>query len=107
MSASPALAFTAELLGEGGGGDMLANHIALPADIAERVAAHEIHQRILTGKRRAFGSVKVEARIGGSSWSTSVFPQKDGTWLLPVKSSVRRAEGLDEGHPVEVALSLL
>ena len=107
MSDAPTLAFTATLLGESGEGDMLASHLALPPDTAERVAAHEIHQRILTGKRRAFGSVKVIARIGNSEWSTSVFPQKDGRWLLPVKSAVRRAEGIEDGDDVRAEVNLL
>ena len=107
MSDDPILAFTATLLAESEEGDMLASHLALPPDAAERLAAHELHQRILTGKRRAFGSVKVNARIGTSEWSTSVFPQKDGRWLLPVKSAVRRAEGIDEGGEVRAELTLL
>jgi hypothetical protein len=45
-------------------------------------------------------------RVGGSEWQTSVFPQKGGTWFLPVKLSVRRAEGLDEGDTVDVELEL-
>lgn len=107
MSESPTLAFTAPLLGGTGESDMLATYVELPADIAEKVAAHELHQRILTGKRRGFGSVKVAARIGASEWETSLFPQKNGTWFLPVKSTVRRAENLVEGEPVEARLTLL
>ena len=107
MSELAQLSFTATLVGEGGGGDMLASHVALPDELARKVAAHELHQRILTGKRRAFGSVKVDATIGESAWSTSIFPQKDGRWLLPVKSSVRRAEGKDEGDDITVSLKLL
>lgn len=107
MSEAPRLDFTATLVGEGGNGDMLASHVVLPDDAVEAVAAYELHQRILTGKRRAFGSVKVEATVGDSQWSTSVFPQKDGRWLLPVKSSVRRAEGKDEGDDIAISLTLL
>ncbi|MCB2066292.1 MAG: DUF1905 domain-containing protein [Erythrobacter sp.] len=86
---------------------MLATYCVLPEATAKQVAAYEIHQRILTGKRRGFGSVKVEASIGESCWQTSLFPQKDGTWFLPVKAAVRRAEGLAEGEPVSVTLQLL
>lgn len=102
-----ALTFTAPLLGWTGENDMLATYCVLPEETAKQVATYEIHQRILTGKRRGFGSVKVEARIGGSSWQTSLFPQKDGTWFLPVKAAVRRAEGLAEGEPVTASLDLL
>lgn len=51
-----------------------------------------------------FGSIKVRARIGESSFATSVFPSKSEGWILPVKASVRRAEDLAEGDSVTVAL---
>ncbi|MDF2640080.1 MAG: hypothetical protein K0R64_3064 [Novosphingobium lindaniclasticum] len=66
--------------------------------------------RKLEGTARGFGSLKVRARIGATSFATSVFPGKsdDGAaeqvWLLPVKAAVRRAEGLAEGDAVEVSL---
>lgn len=61
--------------------------------------------RKLEGVSRGFGSLKVKARIGDSGFSTSVFPSKaDGGWLLPVKASVRKAEGIGEGDEVEVFL---
>ncbi|MFC0588918.1 DUF1905 domain-containing protein [Novosphingobium aquiterrae] len=55
---------------------------------------------------RGFGSMKVTARIGESTFATSVFPSKDLGWLLPVKAAVRKAEGLGEGDMVEVMLEL-
>lgn len=67
--------------------------------------------RKLEGTARGFGSLKVKARIGASDFATSVFPSKsDGddeqqVWLLPVKASVRRAEGLADGDEVEVSLA--
>ena len=54
-----------------------------------------------------FGSVRVEARIGEVSWRTSVFPQKAGGYLLPVKKDVRRRAGIAAGDTVTVALKLL
>lgn len=107
MTDRPSLSFTAELLGWTGESEMLATYVELPEDIARKVAAHEMHQRILTGKRRGFGSVKVEARIGDSEWSTSIFPQKEGTWFLPVRATVRRAEKLEMGDPVTARITLL
>ncbi|MFM5918550.1 MAG: DUF1905 domain-containing protein [Novosphingobium sp.] len=53
-----------------------------------------------------FGSLKVSAQIGDSAFKTSVFPSKELGWLLPVKASVRKAEGLGEGDAVEVVLEL-
>ncbi|MDZ8172483.1 DUF1905 domain-containing protein [Microbacterium xanthum] len=55
---------------------------------------------------RGFGSVKVRVEIGGSRWETSIFPDtSSGCFVLPIKKSVRQAEGLDVGNPTRVRLS--
>lgn len=82
--------------------------VALSGEAADAVAAHELVRRLELGKRRGFGSVKVEARVGGSKWKTSLFPRKGGDgWFLPIKKPVRLVERLVEGDTVEVALTLL
>jgi hypothetical protein len=49
----------------------------------------------------------VTATIGETHWSTSIFPAKDvGGYMLPVKASVREAEGLVAGDDVRVILTL-
>lgn len=55
---------------------------------------------------RGFGSLRVHATIGGTTWSTSVFPSKNGCYVLPVKKPVRRAEGLEADDVVHVSLQL-
>lgn len=62
--------------------------------------------RRMEGLSRGFGSIKVSARIGESVFKTSVFPAKELGWLLPVKASVRKAEGIGEGDAVEVVLEV-
>jgi hypothetical protein len=57
--------------------------------------------------RGGFGSVKVEATIADVTWRTSVFPQKSGGYLLPVKADVRRRAGVSAGDEVTVMLELL
>ncbi len=58
--------------------------------------------------RRGFGSVRVEATIGKTSWKTSIFPDsRSGTYLLPLKASVRRAEDLVDGDEITFALSVV
>ena len=74
---------------------------------AEAISAHELMRRLELGRRRGFGSVRVEARIGESVWRTSVFPPKDGGWFLPVKKAIARAERLVGGEVVEASLKLL
>ncbi|MET0673628.1 MAG: DUF1905 domain-containing protein [Microbacterium pygmaeum] len=56
---------------------------------------------------RGFGAVRVRVTVGGSEWSTSIFPSSDGTYALPLKKAVMRAESLDEGGPVHVRLHIL
>lgn len=59
------------------------------------------------GRTGGFGSIKVAARIGRTSWNTSIFPQRDSAgFILPIKASVRKREGLTEGDAVTVALTL-
>jgi hypothetical protein len=55
----------------------------------------------------AWGSVYVEAAIGGTIWRTSLFPSKAaGGWLLPLKAAVRKAERIVDGSTVEAVLRL-
>jgi hypothetical protein len=57
---------------------------------------------------RGFGSVRVRARVGGSEWQTSIFPDKQsGSYVLPLKKAVRDAEALADGGPVRVRLEVL
>lgn len=55
---------------------------------------------------RGFGSLRVRARIGSTTWSTSIFPGSEG-YVLPLKKAVRDAEGLDVGVVTVVELELL
>jgi len=57
--------------------------------------------------RGGFGSVKVEARVNNVAWLTSVFPQKSGGYILPVKASVRRNAGIAADDDITVELEIL
>jgi hypothetical protein len=52
-----------------------------------------------------WGMIPVQAQTGGTSWQTSLFP-KDGSYLVPLKASVRTAETLDAGNAVTVRLTV-
>ena len=82
-------------------------YVSIAGAAAEAVAAHEFERRLEFGRRRGFGSVKVDAGIGASCWSTSVFPQREGGWFLPVRKAICRAEALETDDEVEVRLTLL
>jgi hypothetical protein len=60
-----------------------------------------------SGIRRGFGSVRVSATINGITWRTSIFPQKSGGYILPIKAEVRRAASVGEGDEVRVTLDLV
>ncbi len=82
-------------------------YVRIEGETEEAIRAFELMRRLELGRRRGFGSVKVNVRVGESRWSTSVFPSKEGGWFLPVKKAICRAEGLEEGDAVAVELELL
>lgn len=82
--------------------------VTITGEEAEAIAMHERLARLEFGSRRGFGSVKVMARIGGTRWKTSVFPQnRKSEWVLLVSKKVMKAEDLAEGDPLTVELQLL
>jgi hypothetical protein len=51
-----------------------------------------------------WGCIPVGARIGSTRWKTSLFP-KDGGYIVPIKTAVRRTERLELGDVVDVRLT--
>lgn len=81
--------------------------LTIDGSVGEAIHALALMRRLEFGRKRGWGSVKVRATIGDTSWETSIFLAKDvGGWLLPVKASVRKAEGLVAGDDVTVALEV-
>ena len=92
--------------------------VTITGEEAEAIAMHERLARLEFGSRRGFGSVKVMARIGGTRWKTSVFPQNapssskalgrpEKEWVLLVSKKVMKAEDLAEGDDLALELELL
>ena len=52
-----------------------------------------------------WGMIPVIVRIGKTEWKTSLWP-KDGRYIVPIKTSVRRAENLEKGENVTVQLEV-
>jgi hypothetical protein len=74
--------------------------LTLPAELSEDITLE-------SGPRAGFGSVRVEARIGSTTWRTSLFPEAaTGAFVLPVKRPVRLAEGLHAGSVCEVTVEI-
>ena len=74
--------------------------VSLPTQVADEVLD------LVGDSARGFGSVRVEVTVGATVWRTSIFPSTY-TYVLPVKKAVRKAEGLDVGDTVHVALTLV
>jgi hypothetical protein len=73
---------------------------ALPVELSEQI-------REIPRPYRGFGSVRVRAQVGGSTWRTSIFPGGDGAYVLPLKKSVRHAEGISDEGSVTVRIEVL
>lgn len=57
--------------------------------------------------RRGFGSVPVSVVIGATTWKTSIFPEKGGTYVLPLKKEVRNKEKIVIGQNITLSLTVL
>lgn len=79
-------------------GDSAWHFVTLPHDVSD-----EIRTR---AEPVGFGSVRVTASVGDTTWQTSVFPDStSGCYVLPVKAAVRRAERLDDGTETVVRVA--
>lgn len=74
--------------------------VRVPDDVGE--AIRDLAPQVSYG----WGVVPVSVRTGSASWTTSLFP-KNGSYLVPVKFAVLRAEGLDVGDTVTLHLRVV
>ncbi len=99
-SRGPTNTFTAELWEHDG--PTAWYFVSLPEELTDDLDERHGHET------NGFGSLRVDVRIGETRWATSVFPDtKRGTFILPVKKAVRRAEGLVDGDEVTVHLTVI
>lgn len=68
-------------------------------------AARDVHD-VAAAASYGWGVVPVEARIGGTVFTTSLFP-KDGGYLLPLRDAVRKAVSVGAEDEVAVVLRVL
>jgi hypothetical protein len=71
--------------------------VEVPGDLCEIIGA--VSSMVTYG----WGVIPVQVKIGGSDWTTSLFP-KEGRYLVPLKDAIRKREGLDQGDEVAVRL---
>ena len=74
--------------------------VSVPDDISDEITART------DGLRGGFDSVPVQVTVGATSWRTSIFPTGDGPYSLPMRKSVRVAEGIERNSQVPVVLEL-
>lgn len=57
-------------------------------------------------KARGWGSLPVRVTVGKTVWDTSIFPdKKSGTYVLPLKASVRKAEDIEDRDTVSYTIT--
>jgi len=82
-------------------------YVRITGEAADAIRLAAITGQWMDGRKGGFGSAKVMATIGETTWPNSVFPDKDsGGWFLPVKKAVRVAEGIEAGDMVRVRIAL-
>lgn len=82
-------------------GDAPWHFVTVPRDVSDDIDARAAEAG------PGFGSVRVEVTIGGTTWATSVFPdKKQQSFVLPIKKEVRQREGVGAGDVVRVRLAL-
>lgn len=76
--------------------------VSLPEELTDEIDDRFSH------RAAGFGSIRVEATVGATTWRTSVFPDvKRGTLILPVKKDVRRRESLSVGQTARFSLCVV
>jgi hypothetical protein len=75
--------------------------VSLPAEFSDGI-------RGLRGpKAPGWGSLRVTATIGDTTWRTSIFPDtRSGAFILPLKAEVRRREDVGAGDRVKVSVEI-
>jgi len=76
--------------------------VYVPKDLSQRIKDSARNK-----KKVGFHFVKVKATVGKTTWNTSLFPTKDGPYLIAIKADVRHKEGIAEGDSVKIMCSLV
>ena len=95
---TPPVKFTAKL--ELYAGDAPWHFITVPLEESDVI------KELYIWPRRGFGSIPVNVTIGKTTWKTSIFPQKDQTFFLPIKKQIRVTENLKVGGSTAITLEV-
>jgi hypothetical protein len=85
-----------------GGEDACGWHfVSFPKELAKEIRRNHKHQE------EGWGRMKSIVKIGKSEWKTSIwFDTKHDTYLLPLKSEIRRKEKIEIDKDVEISIWL-
>ncbi|MEP7167264.1 MAG: DUF1905 domain-containing protein [Candidatus Woesebacteria bacterium] len=76
--------------------------VSIPIETTKEIDFYFAHEK------RGWGSLPVRVTIGESIWKTSIFPdKKTGTFLLPIKAAVRKAENIQDTDAITLILEVL
>ncbi|MGC2167549.1 MAG: DUF1905 domain-containing protein [Acidimicrobiales bacterium] len=73
--------------------------VAVPDE--ESAQIHAVAAQVTYG----WGVIPVDAQIGATRFTTSLFP-KDGGYLVPLKNDVRRSQSVELGDTVHITLTI-
>ncbi|HSA84510.1 MAG TPA: DUF1905 domain-containing protein [Patescibacteria group bacterium] len=75
--------------------------VTLPKDMSEHIT------KMFGDRKRGWGSLPVAVTIGSTVWNTSIFPDKKlGSFVLPLKKTVRKKEGIDVDQKIKVMIEI-
>lgn len=57
--------------------------------------------------RKGFGSIPVKVKVGKTEWQTSIFPEKGGSYLLPIKKLIRDQENIKVGDSISLQITVI
>ena len=69
------------------------HYVPVPSELSGPVEHLAIH----------FGFVAITARVGGTSWQTSLLPKGDGTHFIALPAKVRSKEKLSHGDEIKIS----
>ena len=73
--------------------------VVLSTDDADRI--DDVKEMLTYG----WGMIPVTVTVGTTTWTTSLWP-RDGSYMVPLKDAVRRAEHIALGDTIRVRLTL-
>lgn len=75
--------------------------VTIPKPIAKQIREDD------TKPRKGWGSIKIVATLGKTTWKTSIFPNKHkGGSILPIKAEVRKKEDVGQGDKITFSVCI-